>query len=93
MSEIDLLKSYYLTHKEVFGIEKIGIFGSVARGEASEISDVDIVVQLSVPKMFNMIAIKQDLEELYHRNIDIVRLRENMNLYLKNRIDAEAIYV
>ncbi|QEN05636.1 nucleotidyltransferase [Thiospirochaeta perfilievii] len=93
MNEIDLLKQYYNEHKNEFGIKKIGFFGSFARGDYSNCSDIDIVVELSSPKMYNLVAIKQDLEDVYHRNIDIIRIREHMNPFLKKRIQAEAVYV
>lgn len=55
-------------------------------------SDVDIVVQLENQDLFNLIGIKQDLEEQLHRPIDIVSYREKMNQFLKQRIDKEAVY-
>ena len=58
-----------------------------------ERSDLDIVVVLGKPDMFNLIGIKQDLEEAFQRHVDIVRYREKMNLFLKKRIENEAIYV
>jgi len=39
------------------------------------------------------IGIKQDLEEKFHRSVDIVRYRDRMNAFLKKRIDKEAVYV
>jgi uncharacterized protein len=39
-----------------------------------------------------LVGIKQDLEERLHRSVDIVSYRENMNQFLKKRIDGEAIY-
>jgi predicted nucleotidyltransferase len=56
-------------------------------------SDIDVVVELAKPDLFYLIGIKQDLEEYFHRSIDIVRYRDQMNIFLKNRINAEAIYV
>ena len=70
----------------------IGIFGSSARGDAHERSDVDIVVELERPDLFHLIGIKQDLEEKLNRHVDIVRYREKMNAFLKRRIEREAIY-
>jgi predicted nucleotidyltransferase len=43
--------------------------------------------------MFCLIGIKQDLEEKFHRPVDIVRYRDRMNAFLKKRIDNDAIYV
>ncbi len=53
-------------HKEEFerryGATQLGVFGSVARDEATEESDVDVVVRLREPKLFNIVNIKEDLE-------------------------------
>ncbi len=79
--------------KDEFGIVRIGVFGSVARDEITDASDVDVVVKLDRPDLFTLVGIKQELEELLHRPIDVVRYREGMNAYLKRRIEQEAIYV
>ena len=79
-------------HKK-YSIIKIGIFGSVARNNMNEKSDIDIVVELEKPDFLNLITIKQELEEQLHYPVDIVRYREKMNKYLKRRIDREAVYV
>jgi predicted nucleotidyltransferase len=59
----------------------------------TEGSDVDVVVMLGNQDLFNLIGIKQDLEEQLQIPVDIVSYREKMNPYLKRRIDSEAIYV
>ena len=71
---------------------RLGIFGSVARDQATQTSDIDVIVEMP-PDLFQLIGLKQDLEELLDRPVDIVRYREHMNRFLKERIDKEAIYV
>jgi hypothetical protein len=80
-------------NQEKYDIIKIGLFGSAARESMIEESDIDVVVELGKPDLFNLIGIKQDLEEQLHRSVDIVRYREKMNAFLKRRIDKEAVYV
>ncbi|MFM7583500.1 MAG: nucleotidyltransferase family protein [Caldilinea sp.] len=75
-----------------YGITRLGIFGSVARDQATAASDVDIVVEMP-PDLFQMVHMKTDLEELLGVPVDLIRLHKNMNVFLKNRIDDEAIYV
>jgi predicted nucleotidyltransferase len=79
--------------KERYGITRMGIFGSVARDEFSEGSDVDVVVQMKEPNLFTLVHVKEELEEAFHRQVDIIHYREHMSTFLKNRIDQEAIYV
>ena len=73
-------------------IRTIGIFGSAAQDSYREQSDIDVVVELENPDLFNLIGIKQDLEERFRCPVDIVRYREKMNRFLKRRIDQEAVY-
>jgi predicted nucleotidyltransferase len=51
------------------------------------------VVELEKPDMFSLIGIKQAIEEQLNIDVDIVRYRERMNRYLKQRIDRDARYV
>ncbi len=75
-----------------YGFTRLGIFGSVARDQATGTSDIDVIVEMP-PDLFQLIGLKQELEELLDRSVDIVRYREKMNRFLKERIDKEAIYV
>jgi uncharacterized protein len=76
-----------------YGIRRLGIFGSVARDEAREQSDVDIVIETETPDPFNLVHIKEALENRLERHVDIVRIRPGMNPFLKQRIEKEARYV
>ncbi len=76
-----------------YGVTRLGIFGSVARNEATPTSDIDIVLELTVPDLFTMVDIKADLEQTFQRSIDLIRYRPRMNPYLKRRIDHDAIYI
>jgi len=90
---IKLIEKYKTETKYRNNIRRIGIFGSYAREENSDSSDIDVFVDLISPKMFDIIGIKQDLENLTKRSIDIVMLRERMNHFLKAKIEKEGIYV
>ncbi len=85
-----LSKNFQEFHNK-YNVEKIGLFGSYARDEETQDSDVDIFVQMH-PKLLDMIAIKQLIEEDLHLKVDIVRLRDKMNPYLKKRILRDGIY-
>ena len=90
---IAILRRFKEMNKDRYEIIRIGVFGSVARGNINEQSDIDVVVELGKPDLFYLIGIKQDLEEKFHRSVDIVRYRDRMNAFLKGRIDKEAVYV
>ncbi|MEW6550587.1 MAG: nucleotidyltransferase family protein [Arcobacteraceae bacterium] len=87
------LKEFKEKNGDHYKIEQIGIFGSVARGEAQDDSDIDICLKTKVADMFMLVHLKDDLSKLFSKSVDIVRVREKMNPFLKNRIDKEAIYV
>ncbi|MBW1974995.1 MAG: nucleotidyltransferase domain-containing protein [Deltaproteobacteria bacterium] len=74
-------------------IAKIGIFGSLARGEETEDSDIDVVIEQKYPDLFLLGRIKIELEEKFKRSVDIIRLREKINPFLKERIERDSIYV
>lgn len=90
---LQILKAFKEKNGKKYGILTIGLFGSVARDSMNEASDIDVVVELERPDLFNLIGIKQDLEEQFGMPVDIVRYRERMNDFLKRRIDQEAVYV
>ena len=75
-----------------FGVRKLAVFGSVARDQVNENSDVDVVVRVLKPDLFMLVGIKHDLEERLHRPVDIVTYRKSMNQFLKKRIDEVAVY-
>jgi len=90
---VNIISRFKAENLNKYGIKKIGIFGSVALNLGSPTSDIDVVVELEKPDMFCLIGIKQDLEALLNMPVDIVRYRKSMNKYLKQRIDADAVYV
>ncbi len=76
-----------------FGLIRIGIFGSVARNENDENSDLDIVVELEKPSLSIMYNLRESLRTLFGCNVDVVRFRESLPPTLKSNIQNEAIYV
>jgi uncharacterized protein len=89
---IEVLRDYKNEFAEQYSIQEIGVFGSAARDEIRDDSDVDVVVHIKRPDLFKLAGIKQELEERLHRSVDVVSYRENMNQFLKTRIDRESIY-
>ncbi|MBI3773836.1 MAG: nucleotidyltransferase domain-containing protein [Gammaproteobacteria bacterium] len=92
-SVLAILREFKRDYGEKYGILEIGIFGSVARDEAGEKSDVDVCVKTKTPDPFVLVHVKEDIEARVHAHVDIVRVREKMNPFLKARIEKEGIYV
>lgn len=58
------------------GIRRAGLFGSVARGDARDDSDVDILIEHSQPYgLFELVHIKHLLEEALNRKVDVLDYR------------------
>jgi uncharacterized protein len=90
---IRILSEFQKKRGAAYGITKIGIFGSVARGEQKEGSDVDICYEGEPLSLFKLLALKEELEYTLGNQVDIVRIRESMNQLLKKRIKNEGLYV
>ena len=89
---LQTLSRFRQDKQDEFGIIRIGIFGSAARDQMSDDSDIDVVVELAEPDLLVLVGIKQELESLFHCSVDIVRYRAKMNAFLKRRIEQEAVY-
>ena len=89
----DFLKAHKQEMVEQYGVVRIGLFGSYARGEAKTGSDIDIAVELEKPDLFYLIGIKKSIEDEFGGRVDVVRMRDNMNGLLKKRILQDVIYV
>jgi predicted nucleotidyltransferase len=90
---LEILKKYKNENAEKYGINNLGLFGSYSKDEGRDDSDIDIIIETSKPDPFNLIHIKDELEKMLHKTIDIVRNRDNMNPYLKKHIEKVVIYV
>lgn len=90
---IKILKHFKNTSAHKYGIRTLGIFGSFARGQQNEQSDLDIVVTLNESDFFTLEKIKEELEKLIHLDIDIVNFRNTLRDSLKENIERDAIYV
>jgi predicted nucleotidyltransferase len=73
------------------GARNVRVFGSLARGEAGPDSDVDILVELGSDRsLLDIVAIKQDLEDLLGRRVDVVT-RAAISPYIREQVLGEAI--
>jgi len=73
------------------GAQRVRLFGSVARGQADDKSDIDFLVEMETGRsLFDLGAIQYELQELLGRQVDIVTER-GLKPRIRNRILAEAI--
>ena len=72
------------------GARNVRVFGSVARGEAGENSDIDLLVELDQGRsLLDLAGLVVDLEELLERKVDVVT-EQGLYWLLRRRILKEA---
>ncbi|HGZ70765.1 MAG TPA: nucleotidyltransferase [Nitratifractor sp.] len=89
---LNYLKIHKKTFQEKYELEKIGLFGSYARDEAKEDSDIDIFVQMK-PDLFKLVELKQQIEEDLQKKVDIVRNHKYIKPLLLKMIEKDIDYV
>lgn len=77
-----------------FGVIKVGVFGSFARNELNDQSDVDFFMEFEIEKktLKNFIGLKNFLEEILQRKVEIVT-PESLNKFIGKYILKEVDYV
>ena len=90
---LNLLRQHKQEYTEKYGVTRMGIFGSVARGEQTENSDVDICIEAPPMGLFTFSGLCLTLEERLGVPVDIVRMHRNMNPKFRKRIEKDIIYV
>ncbi len=72
------------------GARKVRVFGSVARGDATSQSDVDLLVELGPEvSLLDHIALEQDLQDLLGTSVDVVN-EKALHRSIRHRVLAEA---
>jgi hypothetical protein len=87
----ETLKKYKPILREKFSVKEIGIFGSYVRGEESEHSDIDILVKFSSPMGWEFIDLKEFLEKILGKKVDLVTVQA-LKPQLKDSILREVVY-
>jgi len=90
---IKLLKKYMSILKDQYGITSLSLFGSTARGEQTEQSDIDLFVDTQTPNPFLLQDAKEFLEKETGTSVDIIRNHQNLNPRLKKRILKDGIFI
>jgi predicted nucleotidyltransferase len=73
-----------------YDLDKIGVFGSFARGETA--SDIDIYIDTDNYNLKNLISLKKDLENITEREVDIM-LKKYANPIVLHRAQKDMVYV
>ncbi len=100
MSELEIIRQKISENKEylkkTYGVEEIGVFGSVARGEQTHESDVDVVVTLNQEKvsvgLFKFFDMQRFLENLFNRKVDLMT-KKSIRPAFRKYIFPNIIYI
>ena len=75
---LNLSREHKQELEERYGVTRLGIFGSVARNEATYESDVDAVIEMA-PDLFRRVSLKEELEMILGAKVDLVRYWRRSN--------------
>lgn len=79
--------------RDIYRVSRLGIFGSFARGEAKESSDIDILVEFSDSvDIFHFIRLQYHLTEILGRRVDLVT-PDALKPLIKDQILQEVLYI
>ena len=90
MQEIEFIKKKIAPILREFNVKKAGIFGSYARKENKEKSDIDLLVKTDGMGIFEFIRLRETLRKALGRKVDLVEYEE-IREELKNNILADEI--
>ena len=91
-SILQTLRQYKPELQRKYPVSAIGIFGSYARGEATDKSDIDIAVEISGTMGLNFIAMANEIEDLFGIKTDVVPMRSIKPEYLQY-VKKDIVYV
>lgn len=90
-NDLEALKKIAIPILKANGVKKAAVFGSFARGDANENSDVDILVKYSEgTSLFDVVRLKSQLEEAIGREVDLVSY-DFIDKYIKDKIMSERV--
>ncbi|MGA1865532.1 MAG: nucleotidyltransferase family protein [bacterium] len=93
---IRLMREHFGFLMTEYGISRIGIFGSVVKGNMTEDSDLDIVVEFKKPIGFKFNKLVEYLENLFGRKVDVLTIDGIKNIRVKEvakNIERTLVYV
>jgi len=91
LSELQAFTAELQVIAKRYGASNLAMFGSVARDEATDSSDIDLLVDLPPgTSLFQHAEFKLDLESLLRHNVDLIR-RRNLKPSLRERVEADGV--
>ncbi len=90
---IEIIKELKPELEKRFGIKKLALFGSYARGDNTQDSDIDIaIIEMDQKNGFIIAKANRYISEVFDKKVDI-GLLESIRPFIRKRIEKELIYV
>ncbi len=89
VNQIDEIKKMLIKVLRQHGVKKAALFGSIVRGESTEESDVDLLIEFEGRKsLLDLAGLKLELQELLKKKVDVVTYK-SLHPLLKEKILSE----
>lgn len=94
--DIETIKNSVAEDCRTFAVKRLDVFGSIARGEASGDSDIDLLVEFKEPdnhpaqRFFGFL---HRLEDRFHCKIDLLTPTGLRNPYIQKRVFSERVTI
>lgn len=97
MLDVQELRDRILPILLPYGVTRVAIFGSVARGDAGPESDIDILVDFEQPRprplgLFAWVGLEEELSKRLGRKVDLVS-HKALNRHIRPYIEADAVTI
>lgn len=90
---IEILRTFKNENAERYGIESMALFGSVARGEHNENSDVDLLIKFKSPSLYLYAELSDALESILGMKVDIISESARKRSEFIAEISKDLIYL
>jgi len=87
------IKAHKALLKARFKVKELGIFGSYLRGKQKKSSDLDLLVEFSVPvSLFDFVSLENYLSQILGVKVDLV-MKDSLKTRIRDKVIGEALYV
>lgn len=93
-NDLEKMKPKILKILKKHGVERAGIFGSYARGEEKEDSDLDLLIEVNGKEfsLIDLIGLEMELKKAIKKKVDLITYK-GISPYLKDRIIKEEVRI
>jgi len=93
LAELRAFKPQIMAIASQYGVREIKVFGSVARGDENENSDVDLLIDNFDGSLFGKVSLKNEIEDLLHTKVDLVQIEAIKNPLRKKYMLENVVFL